>query len=108
MVSVVIGGRSANGRRRGAAGTGQRGGRGGRLQGAAVEGARLEGTAGGPVALSQRGGRRLEETNPHSDHGPRQQGRMHAKHLDQSNFLEETLARCIDSETQAAFRVYHR
>jgi len=42
VVSVVIGGRSANGRRRGAAGAGQRGGRGGGLQGAAVEG--LEGS----------------------------------------------------------------
>lgn len=55
-MSVVIGRRSANGRGRGAAGTGLRRGHGGRLKRAAVERTRQEGTARGPVALGQRGG----------------------------------------------------
>lgn len=61
-MSIVIGGWSANGGGRGAAGTRLRGGHGGRLEGAAVERPRLEGTARGPVALGQRGGGRLENS----------------------------------------------
>lgn len=57
---VVIGRRSANGRGRGAAGARPRRRHGGRLEGAAVERPWLEGTAGGPVALGQGGGRSLE------------------------------------------------
>lgn len=61
-MSVVIGRRSANGRGRGAAGTGLRRGHGGRLKRAAVERTRQEGTTRGPVALGQRGGGGLENT----------------------------------------------
>ena len=71
-MSVVIGGWSADGGGRGAAGTRQRRGHGGRLEGAAVERPRLEGTARGSVALGQRGGGSLgnirrENKNLHSD-----------------------------------------
>lgn len=70
MVSIVIGRWSANGRGCGAAGTGLRGGHGGRLKRAAVEGSRLEGAARGAVALGQRGGGGLENSRQnhlHSD-----------------------------------------
>jgi len=60
VVSVVIGGRSADGRGCGAAGTGYRRGHGGRLKRTAVERPRLEGTAGGAIAVGQSGGRSLE------------------------------------------------
>lgn len=59
-MSVVIGGRSSDGRGCSAAGTCQRGGHGGRLKGTAVERPRLEGTARGSVALGQSGGGGLE------------------------------------------------
>lgn len=61
-MSIVIGGWSANGRSRGAAGTRLRRGHGGGLKRAAVERPRLEGTTRGSVALGQRGGRRLENS----------------------------------------------
>lgn len=59
-MSVVIGGRPANGRGRGTAGTRYWRGHGGRLKGAAVERPRLEGTTRGALALSQGGRGSLE------------------------------------------------
>lgn len=59
VMSVVIGGWSADGRGCSAAGTRQRRRHSGRLEGAAVEGSGLEGTARGSFTLGQRGGRSL-------------------------------------------------
>lgn len=55
VVSVVIGGWSANGRGCGAAGTRHWRGHGGGLKGAAVERSRLEGTTRGALALRECG-----------------------------------------------------
>lgn len=66
-MSVVVGGRPADGGGGGAAGAGLRRRHGGRLQGAAVEGTRLERAAGGTVALGRGGGGRLRDTKVRSD-----------------------------------------
>lgn len=60
VMPVVIGRWSASRRGCSAAGAGLRRGHGGRLEGAAVGGPRLEGTTRGSVAQGQRGGGRLE------------------------------------------------
>lgn len=60
VVSVVIGGRSADGGGCGAAGAGHGGGQGGRLQRAAVQRTWLERAAGGALALTGTGGRDLK------------------------------------------------
>lgn len=65
MMSVVVGRRSANRRGRGAARARLRRGHGGCGQGAAVEGSRLEGAAGGALTLRQRGGGGLEDGGGH-------------------------------------------
>lgn len=61
-MSVVVRRRSADGRGRGAAGTGLRGRHGGRLKRAAVERSRLEGAVRGAVTLGQRGGGGLKDS----------------------------------------------
>lgn len=71
VVSVVIGGRSANGRRRGAAGARRRRGRGGGLQGAAVQRTRMEWTTGRAVALGQSGGGSLQHNRQTKTRLPR-------------------------------------